>query len=141
LIVVDTGPLVAIVHEHDSHHTACQEWFLEADPDKLVIPASVVAEACYHIGRDLGADVESAFLEDLAEGTYGTVVGLLPEDIRRMSVLVKQYADMPLGGTDASVIAVAERLQTTQVATVDRRHFTVVRPTHVAAFDLLPVKL
>jgi predicted nucleic acid-binding protein len=46
---------------------------------------------------------------------------------------------MPLGGTDAAVIAVAERLGVEQVATVDHRHFSVVRPLHVSAFTLLPL--
>jgi predicted nucleic acid-binding protein len=62
----------------------------------------------------------------------------LEEDVARMAVLVRQYADLRLGGTDAVVIATAERLGITRVATVDRRHFTVVRPKHVKSFALLP---
>jgi len=42
------------------------------------------------------------------------------------------------GTTDASVAAIAERLRLTGVATLDRRHFTVVRPRHVDALSLLP---
>ncbi len=78
------------------------------------------------------------FLDDLAVGAYGTVTGLMPEDIQRMADLVRQYADLPLGGTDASVIAVAERIRTRRVATLDRRHFTVVRPAGGGAFELFP---
>lgn len=52
--------------------------------------------------------------------------------------LVPQYADFPLGGVDASVIAVAERFGVERVATLDRRHFSVVRPKHTAALALLP---
>jgi len=48
------------------------------------------------------------------------------------------YSSLPLGAADASVIAVAERLKLTEVATLDRRHFTVVRPSHVDALTLLP---
>jgi uncharacterized protein len=55
-----------------------------------------------------------------------------------MAALVRQYADLPLGGTDAAVIATAERLGVTGVATVDRRHFTIVRPRHTHGFTLLP---
>lgn len=58
-----------------------------------------------------------------------------------MSELVEQYADLPLGTTDASVIALAERLDINEIATLDRRHFTVVRPRHVDAFTLLPERL
>jgi predicted nucleic acid-binding protein len=66
------------------------------------------------------------------------VVGLVDADFARMANLVRQYADLPLGGTDASVVAVAERLKTVDVATIDHRHFTVVRPQHAPAFRLLP---
>lgn len=55
-----------------------------------------------------------------------------------MAELVDEYADLPLGGTDASVIALAERLDTATVITLDRRHFTVVRPRHREVLDLLP---
>jgi uncharacterized protein len=51
---------------------------------------------------------------------------------------VTQYADFPLGAVDATVVAVAERLGVSEIATVDRRHFTVVRPRHAHAFTLLP---
>ncbi|WTY93308.1 hypothetical protein OG589_39230 [Sphaerisporangium sp. NBC_01403] len=54
-----------------------------------------------------------------------------------MSLLVEAYAGLPLGAVDASVIAVAERLGITEVATLDRRHFTVVRPWHTTALVLL----
>jgi uncharacterized protein len=57
----------------------------------------------------------------------------------RMAVLVRQYADLKLGGTDAAVIATAERLGITRVATVDRHHFTVVRPKHVGSFRAVGV--
>ena len=55
-----------------------------------------------------------------------------------MAELVVIYGDLPLGTTDASVIAIAERLNLTDVATLDRRHFTVVRPTHISTFTLVP---
>ncbi|MDQ8701363.1 hypothetical protein RCO28_02520 [Streptomyces sp. LHD-70] len=65
----------------------------------------------------------------------------MPEELLRASELVRRYADFPLGGTDACVMAVAERLRTVRVCTVDRRHFTTVRPLHAPAFELYPLKL
>ncbi len=62
----------------------------------------------------------------------------MPEDFDRMAELVEQYADFPLGGTDASVIALAERIAATVVITLDRRHFGAVTPRHARAFELLP---
>jgi uncharacterized protein len=56
----------------------------------------------------------------------------------RIAELVEQYADFPLGGTDASVIALAERLDTATIITLDHRHFAAVAPRHTKAFELLP---
>jgi predicted nucleic acid-binding protein len=58
--------------------------------------------------------------------------------MRRAAQLVERYADLPLGTTDATVVALAERLDVREVATLDRRHFSVVRPDHVSALTLLP---
>jgi predicted nucleic acid-binding protein len=81
--------------------------------------------------------VEAAFLRTFADGDLDAV-DLSPEDFARMADLVTRYADLPLGTTDAAVVAVAERLGITEVATLDRRHFGVVRPRHVDALTLLP---
>jgi predicted nucleic acid-binding protein len=59
-------------------------------------------------------------------------------DLRRAADLVDTYSDLRIGTVDAIVIATAERLQSTQIVTLDHRHFTVVRPSHVRAFELLP---
>jgi hypothetical protein len=56
----------------------------------------------------------------------------------RIAELVARYQDLPLGTVDSSVVAASERLGISEIATLDRRHFTVVRPTHVEAFELLP---
>ena len=56
----------------------------------------------------------------------------------RIAELVARYHDLPLGTVDASVVALAERLRIEVIATLDRHHFTVVRPKHIRAFALLP---
>jgi predicted nucleic acid-binding protein len=61
-----------------------------------------------------------------------------PADWLRIAELVATYRDLPLGTVDASVVAAAERLGTDTIATIDRRHFSVVRPAHTPAFDLVP---
>ncbi|MCP2261398.1 PIN domain-containing protein [Streptoalloteichus tenebrarius] len=66
------------------------------------------------------------------------LVSLTASDLERMAELVETYADFPLGGVDASVVAVVERCGATVVATLDRRHFSVVRPKHVPALSLVP---
>jgi uncharacterized protein len=98
----------------------------------------VIAEACYLIGRTFGPGPEAAFLEAFGPGEAFTLGTLLEADLTRMAALVRQYGDLPLGGTDAAVVAVSERLGVTEVATVDRRHSSIVRPQHAANFKIVP---
>jgi hypothetical protein len=134
LAVVDAGPLYAAVDADDLDHVASRRALSRSDL-RLVVPALVVAEATYFVGRRLGPEVEQAFLRGLGELD---VERPSPEDFTRMAELVHEYADFPLGGTDASVIALAERLEAPIVVTLDRRHFAAVRPRHCDALDLLP---
>lgn len=97
----------------------------------------VVTEVVYLIGTRLGAEAEVRFLGDLATGDFN-VEPVEPVDWLRIAELVHRYSDLPLGSVDASVVATAERLGISEVATLDRRHFSVVRPIHCDAFDLLP---
>ncbi len=139
MIVCDTGPLVAAALSNDADHTACVRLFndMHAAGRDLLVPATVTAEVGYLLAQEAGARVESLFLRSLAEGDFAAV-DLTAADYARMAELVDTYGDLPLGTTDASVIAVAERLKLTDVATLDRRHFTVVRPSHVNSLTLLP---
>ena len=91
--------------------------------------------ACWLVER--WPKIEAAFLDRVALGAF-ELIHLSPADLTRMSELVRQYADFPLGAVDASVIAVAERFGVDRVATLDRKHFSVVKPGHVPALTLLP---
>jgi predicted nucleic acid-binding protein len=132
--IVDSGPLYAAVDADDADHERCVEVLSRRDW-VLVIPALVVAEVTYLVGRRMGAAVEAKFLRGLQSCD---VTSPQPDDWRRISELVVQYADFPLGGTDASVVCLAERLKTDVIVTLDRRHFSAVRPRHCEALRLLP---
>lgn len=140
MIVVDTGVLYALADRDDDHHGSCVRW-LAATRTSLIVPPPVIAEACYLIGDRLGAEAEATFLDALGPGQMFTLGDLVDRDLVRMAALVRQYSSVPLGGTDAAVVAVAERLGVDQAATVDHRHFSVVRPQHVRVFTLLPPRL
>jgi len=102
------------------------------------VPATIVAEVCYMISRyNFGAAAEAAFLRSFSTGEL-VLANLADDDFERMAQLVEQYSDFPLGGSDASVIAIAERRSIATILTTDRRHFAAVRPKHVEAFNLLP---
>lgn len=135
-LLVDTGPLYAYVDEGDRNHAASVELF-QTHPGALVAPVLAIGEAAYLIGRWLGPAAEVRYLGDVARGTF-SVEAVHPTDWVRIAQLVARYRDFPLGTADASVVAAAERLGIRRVATFDRRHFSVVRPRHVDAFELLP---
>ncbi|MCL1800070.1 MAG: PIN domain-containing protein [Promicromonosporaceae bacterium] len=139
MILIDTGFIVAAAIEDDEHHKRCAIELskLIAKKETLLLPATVTAEVGYMLYHEGGTSAEITFLESVASGELQPVE-LLTEDYARMAVLAKKYSSFPLGTTDASVIAIAERLDISTIATVDRRHFTVVRPKHQKAFNLLP---
>lgn len=134
LAVVDTGPLYASLDLDDADHGACAA-ALSRPGLRPVIPMLVVAEVAYLAATRLGADVEATFIQAL---DALDVDAPPPPEWARIAELIRQYADFPLGATDASVVALSERLGTPHVITLDRRHFHAVRPLHCEALQLLP---
>jgi predicted nucleic acid-binding protein len=135
MILVDTGPLVAAANRNDTHHYASAQALAAAPPPRLV-PALVIAEVAYLLARDAVSSVEARFLRSFKTG-FLAIVSPTADDLARAAELVEQYADLPLGTTDACVVALAERLNITELATLDQRHFNVVRPRHVQALTLI----
>lgn len=134
LAVVDAGPLYAAADTADADHGTCVAVLSRRDL-RLVVPALAIAEATYFVGSRLGSAAESAFLRGLAAVD---VEAPTADDFVRMAELVHDYGDFPLGGTDASLVALAERLDAPVIVTLDRRHFGAVRPRHRDAFELVP---
>lgn len=136
MILLDTNVLVAAARTADTnHHSAAQ--LLESLDEPRLVPPTVVAEVCYLLSEWGGPHAEVRFLRDFRPGGL-RLAEMTDIDVARMADLAERYADLRLGGTDASIIAIAESLGIQRIATFDRRHFTVVRPAHVEAFTLLP---
>ena len=135
-LVVDAGPLYAYVDRRDRSHADTIEIF-ERYAGRLFVPVMVIAEVMHLVGTRLGVEPEIRLLADFAAGTL-IAEAVAASDWLRIGQLVERYRDLPLGTVDASVVTAAERLDVRTVATLDRRHFSVVRPAHVEAFELLP---
>ena len=135
MIIVDAGVLIAATVD-DDHHEACSRLFAERGSE-FIVPATVVVEVCWMLAGHVSTAVEAEFLDSIAEGELRVEI-LDRVDYARASELVTIYGDFPLGMVDASVVAMAERLNISEVATLDHRHFNVVRPRHVESFTLLP---
>jgi predicted nucleic acid-binding protein len=136
MLVVDAGPLVAAAATGDRNHERCVALVSQATPP-LVVPALVVTEVAYFLGDRLGPVGEEAFARSLRDGEL-LVEPVEPSDWNRIVELLNEYADLPLGIVDASVVAACERLGVSTLATLDRRHFSVVRPRHCETLSLLP---
>ncbi len=138
MLLVDTGPIYATLDRTDPDHERCVE-SLGRSAGRLVTSGHVIAETCILAERRLRepAGAVSRLLNAVASGEM-TVVDPAPADLRRIAELVTLYRDLPLGAVDAGVVALAEVLGIDTIATLDHRHFHVVRPRHVAAFDIVP---
>jgi predicted nucleic acid-binding protein len=134
-VIVDTGVLVAAANRKDPVHARCRDLLASVTP--LIVPATVIAEATYLVARELGPRVEAALLRSLATDRYLIEAPIAP-DLLRAAKLVEQYEDLPLGATDALVVATAERFGDPQIATLDRRHFTIVRSALSQPLELVP---
>lgn len=134
IAIVDAGPLYAAIDADDDDHARSLD-VLERSDLQLVIPALVVAEVTYLVSQHLGAKVEGQFLRGLASFE---VEAPTADDWEPIATLVERYRDFPLGGTDASIAVLAERLATDVIVTLDRRHFAAIRRNDGSSFRLLP---
>ncbi|HET8607691.1 MAG TPA: PIN domain-containing protein [Gaiellaceae bacterium] len=135
-LVLDTGVVVALLDAGDRDHRRCVD-LVERTGEDLVVPAPTLVEIDYWL-RKLGAgDAWQRFVADVAGGAYRLH---RPDEagLARAAELEQVYDDLPLGLVDAAVVATCEQLGETKVATLDRRHFSIVRPAHCEALTLLP---
>jgi predicted nucleic acid-binding protein len=140
MIVVDTGPIVAAVIADDKNHQRCTEEFtrLRRAHRPLLVPSFVAGEACYMLGKIVGAKAEASLIR-LFESGWFQLVDLTEADLARIAVLVERYDDLPLGISRCVSCRSGGANASRRVMTLDHRDFSVVRPVHVPAFTLLPV--
>ena len=135
-LILDTGPLYASLDRSDRDHPACRALIEQAE-EPLVIPAPVLVEVDYWIHQRLTPGALVALLADIESGAY-RVADLEAADYTRVRELCDRYADADIGFVDAAVFAVVERLGESKLVTLDRRHFSLLRPRHRDTIDLLP---
>jgi predicted nucleic acid-binding protein len=133
-ILVDAGPLVALLHRDDQHHQDCVE-ALTRIRDPLVTVWPAFTEAMYLLNFSWRA--QDALWELVSEET----IRLLPveaDDHRRMRDLMKKYRMLPMDLADAALVAVAERERIRRIFTIDRREFSLYRPAKLGKFTIVP---
>lgn len=138
IVVADTGAVYALIDASDSWHERVIAWWRRAGRvTTILLPVTILPEVAYLLGSRVGVAAEAAFVRAVADGEF-TIESLDDEDLPRIADLMNAYRDLPLGFVDASVLAVAERLEARDLLTTDRRHFGVVRPRHARSLVLHP---
>lgn len=135
-LIVDTGVLYGAYDTRDASHVACAA-LLSASPETVTIPAPVLGELEWLLTSRRRFEAFLTLLDTIETGAVD-VVDLRVADYVRVRELCRRYKDLPLGFVDAAVMAIAERFEETTIASLDQRHFTVVRPRHATAFTLVP---
>lgn len=135
-MIVDTSALLAFFDRDEPDHDAVSAVISQAE-DPLVVSPYVVAEIDYLVGSRLGVKAELAVLRELAGGAWDLAT-IDSADLNRLLPVIEQYHDHAIGVADASNVVLADRYQTTTIATLDRRHFSVLRPLNGNHFVIVP---
>jgi predicted nucleic acid-binding protein len=122
VLTLDTSALYALVSAGDEHHRRMIE-ARDADPGPHYVPAGILSAMAYMIEANLPVKALQAVLADLERSVYTLECG--EDDLPWISQLIGRYDNLPLGFSDAAVIACAERHRG-RTLTADRRHFDIV---------------
>lgn len=133
-VLVDAGPLVALIDADHPHHETCVET-LESLRDPLVTVWPAFTEAMYLLG---GSWRGQKALWSRVETDALTLASLEAADAPRMRELMEKYRDLSMDLADAALVRVAEREGFSRIFTLDRRHFSIYRPGRRRRFAVLP---
>ncbi len=137
MIVLDTSFVFALLDENDSHHRQATAWYVNEKTESFTTTPLVLAEIDHLLNKRAGPVVVKAFHADVRAGSLG--VEWWPKLELEAAEIAERYATLGLGLTDASLVALAGRLETNRIATFDERHFRAVEPLNGdSTFTLLP---
>jgi len=134
--ILDTSFLFALTDQSDRNHERVLA-VAQTVSEPLVLPAVVLPEVCYLVASRLGHQAMRRFVFNMIPDAV-QIESVTTEDLVRLHEILEQYSDNQLDFTDAAIIAIAERLNTTRVYTLDRRDFSTIRPSYCDYFELLP---
>ncbi len=137
MIIIDTGPIVALFDKDDKYHRLCVET-LKGIREPLVTTWPVLTEAfcllnfSWNVQDDLWRFIERGGIkiEPLGENIYS-----------RCRELMRRYRELPMDFADATLVAIGEEMKLTTVFTLEHRDFSVYKPKHKRRFTLIPSQL
>jgi len=133
-LLLDTGPLVALLDASERRHRDCASFFA-AWKGSVVTTEAVVTEAVYLL---TSARVDGTKVIEFCLRGGATVKPWTEVRARRASELMVKYDDVPMDYADATLVALAEELKTSEIFTLDRKGFTAYRWQHRRAFRIHP---
>ena len=136
MIVLDTSGLLAAIDSSQRFHSAARDLLREVRVP-LILSPFVLAELDYLLATRVGKDAELALLGEVARDTY-RLAQFSTRDLDESKRVMERYADLDLGLADASNVVLANRHDTLDVLTLDKRHFRVLRGPGGHPFRLLP---
>lgn len=133
-MLLDTGPLVALLDRSEKNHDACMDAF-RGFRGRLLTTEPVLAEAVYLLGPAF--PLQKPALEFILRGG-AEIVPLTQERLGRVIQLMEKYGDIPMDFADATLVALAEDTGIRHVFTLDRRGFTSYRIGSRKSFTIVP---
>lgn len=134
MILIDAGPIVALLHRDDHNHERCVR-ALRTLREPLATAWPVLTEAMYLLG--FSWEAQDALWE-MIDGGVLRLISLDADDGPRMRDLMRKYRDLPMDLADAALVRLAEREGLRRVFTIDRRDFSVYRPARIGRFSIIP---
>ncbi|WP_204102279.1 MULTISPECIES: PIN domain-containing protein [Spirulina sp. CCY15215] len=133
-ILADTSGIVSMLDNSDRYHA---EVVKVIEKSTLLIPTTILLEVDYLTTKYLGEGIARVFLSDVLAGNF-TYLQVELADLQRALEIMSQYKGVPLGLVDSSIVALAERYRIQKILTLDRRHFSLIRPAKIEYLELLP---
>ena len=134
--IVDSSFLVAVYNTEDAFHRQAMR-FGDQNTELWVGSDVVLPETCYLFKRDFGYFGVQRFLEYFAR-VNAQFESLSKDDLDRVRDIANNYGDAEFDIVDCCIMAIAERLNITRIATFDRRDFSIFQPRHCDFLELLP---
>lgn len=131
---MDTGFWYASIDKSDRYHQQIARLQIL---EQIIVPVPVITETAYLVNTRSGTEALARFSENLARSNL-VFEAPVAEDYIRAAEILRKYDDQNLDFVDVCIVAIAERLRVTKILTIDRRHFSIFKPSHCDSFELLP---
>jgi predicted nucleic acid-binding protein len=131
---MDTGFWYASIDKSDRYHQQIARLQIL---EQIIVPVPVITETAHLVNTRSGTEALARFSENLARSNL-VFEAPVAEDYIRAAEILRKYDDQNLDFVDVCIVAIAERLRVTKILTIDRRHFSIFKPSHCDSFELLP---